>query len=115
MMKDAGTLRHRIRIEQPTEVKDQFGHRTKVWTELVSCWAEVRPAGSNERLVAHQMQSGQTHVVTVRWQPVMDSVSGENRIVFNGRLFNIIGKPRNYTERDTYVIIDTSEGYSDAH
>jgi len=46
---------------------------------------------------------------------VMDSVSGEHRIVFNGRLFNIIGKPRNYTERDTYVIIDTSEGYSDAH
>jgi SPP1 family predicted phage head-tail adaptor len=112
---DAGKLRHRIKIQKPTETKDQFGHRLKTWTDVVECWAEVRPTGSNERLVAFQMQTGQSHVITARWQAVMDSVTGNHRIVFQSRLFNIIGRPRNVTEKDTYIVFDTAEGLADGH
>lgn len=111
---DAGQLRHRLRFQKPTESQDEFGHRETGWTEIFTCWGEVRPVGSNEKLIAFQMQSGQTHVCRIRYQSKVSEVSGECRIVFGNRLFNIIGVPRNVYEKDQYVIIDTSEGNADA-
>jgi SPP1 family predicted phage head-tail adaptor len=115
MKKDAGLLRHRITIQKPTDQLDTFGHRLKNWDDVATVWAEVRPMGSNERLLAFQMQSGQSHVIKTRWMPELKDVSGEYRIVFEGRLFNIIGRPRNVTEKDDYLIFDTREGNADAH
>jgi SPP1 family predicted phage head-tail adaptor len=115
MKNDAGKLRHRITIEKPTDTLDAFGHRLKGWELVATVWAEVRPVGSNERLIAFQMQSGQTHVIKTRWQPNLVDVNGEYRIVFKERLFNIIGRPRNGDEKDNYIIIDTREGNADAH
>lgn len=115
MINDAGKLRHRITIQKPTDAIDTFGHRLKNWIDVATVWAEVRPVGSNERLIAFQMQSGQTHVIKTRWQPDLIDVTGEYRIVFKERLFNIIGRPRNVTEKDEYLIFDTAEGNADAH
>jgi SPP1 family predicted phage head-tail adaptor len=111
----AAKMRHRIRIEKPTDQVDGFGHRLKDWVEVATVSAEVRPVGSNERLIAFQMQSGQTHVITARWSEALAAVSGDCRIMFQDRLFNIIGRPRNVTEKNRFIVFDTREGNADAH
>lgn len=129
---DAGKLRKRITIERPTVEVGAYGHRVDGWEVVANCFAEIRPVGSRERMAASQMQSGQTHVVTVRFQPKLKEASGEWRIVFKShrnieawseyyetgffiRTFNILGLPRNLSERDNYLIFDTLEGGTDGH
>lgn len=109
-----GSLSHRIKIQKPSDEVGEFGHRVIDWADYLECWAEVRPLGSNERLIAFQMQNGQTHVVKARWQEAMSEVTGQYRIVFGDRIFNIVGRPRNVTEKDKFIIFDTHEGTDDA-
>ena len=108
-------LDKRIRIERPSTATADFGHRTSGWELVAEAWAAIRPMGSNERLAAFQMQSGQTHVVTVRYSAALAAVRGECRIVFKDRLFNIVGLPRSISERNRWLVFDCSEGGADGH
>lgn len=85
------------------------------WADIATVFADVRPMGSNERMAAMQMQSGGTHVVTVRYQSELASVTGEDRILFGSRTFNIVGIPRNIDERNRVLAMDVTEGGADGH
>lgn len=113
MPRSSQRLDKRITIQRPTEVRDSFGHRNRTWTDVASVWAAIRPMGSNERLAAAQLQSGQSHVIEMRHQPALDSVDGTCRIVWGCRHFNIIGFPRNINEGGRWIQIDATEGGAD--
>ena len=66
--------------------------------------------GVSERLTALQMQSGQTHVVTTRYSPVLASARGDWRVVFKGRVFQLVGQPRNPNEANFELVFDCTEG-----
>lgn len=110
-----GKLHHKITIEKPSVTVAEFGHRVTDWTCVECLFADVRPMGSSERVSAFKMQSGATHVVTVRYQQSLSVVNGECRIVFGDRIFNIVGKPRNFDERGRWLIMDVTEGGTDGH
>lgn len=114
-MLQAGKFDKRVRFEQPSEAKAAFGHRQPGWTLVKDTWARIRPVGSNERLAAFQMQSGQTHVVETGYHPALAVASGKWRIVFGTRTFNIVGLPRNRDEANELLIFDCSEGGADGH
>lgn len=114
-MLQAGKLNQRITFERPANAAGSFGHSPPVWVAVAQAWAHIRPMGSNERMAAFQMQSGQTHVVTVRYTPALAAARGEWRIVYGTRTFNIVGLPRNIDERNEMLIFDCSEGGADGH
>jgi SPP1 family predicted phage head-tail adaptor len=112
---DPGRFAHRITVQRPGTAVDGFGHRVPGWQTVATVWAAVRPMGSNERVAAAQMQSGQTHVVTTRYSPALAALRGECRLVLGARTFNLVGFPRNVDEADRYLVFDCTEGGADGH
>lgn len=114
-MLQAGKYEHRLRVERPAAAAGSFGHFAPGWDLVAEVWASVRPTGSNERMAAFQMQSGQTHVVATPYHPSLAGVRGDCRIVFGARTFNIVGFPRNPGERNEELVFDCTEGGADGH
>lgn len=109
-MLKAGTLNRLIRFERPSDDVDRYGDPIGDWELVSAVWAAIRPTGSNERMAALQMQSGQTHVVTTRYSRTLAQARGEWRVVFSGRVFQIVGQPRNPDERNELLVFDCTEG-----
>lgn len=108
-------LHHKITFQRASSTVADFGHRVDGWTNIATVFADVRPMGSNERMAAMQMQSGGTHVVTVRYQSDLESLTGKDRVLFGSRTFNIVGLPRNIDERNRVLAMDVTEGGADGH
>ena len=106
----AGDLTKRITFERPAQDTDKYGDPVDGWQLVQKCWAAIRPMGSNERLAALQLQSGQTHVVTTRYSPALAGARGDWRIVYQGRVFQIVGQPRNRDEANIELTFDCTEG-----
>uniref|UniRef100_A0A193SBN8 Phage head-tail adaptor n=1 Tax=biofilter metagenome TaxID=1070537 RepID=A0A193SBN8_9ZZZZ len=65
--------------------------------------------GSTERLAAAQMESGQTHVVTVHFRPALAAAKGSWRILLGERRFGVVGLPRNIDEGNRKLVFDCTE------
>ena len=106
----AGTLTKRITLQKPGNAVDDYGQPVPgSFDDVATVWAAIRPTGSSERLAASQMQSGQTHVVTVRYQSSLAAATGAWRIVYNARHFGIVGLPRNPDEAGRWLVFDCTE------
>lgn len=111
----AGSYDKRVRVERPAAAKGQYGHRAPGWELVAEGWASIRPTGSNERLAAFQMQSGQTHVVSMPYKAALTTVRGDCRIVYGARVFSVVGMPRNPREANEEIVMDCTEGGADGH
>lgn len=106
----AGTLTKRITLQKPGNAVDDYGQPVPgSFDDVATVWAAIRPMGSSERLAASQMQSGQTHVVTVRYQSSLAAATGAWRIVYKARHFGIVGLPRNIQEGGHTLVFDCVE------
>ena len=106
----AGQLTHRVTFQQPTNAVDDYGQPVPGgFADVASVFANVRPMGSSERLAAAQMQSGQTHVVTVRYSPALAVATGAWRIKYGSRLLGIVGLPRDFDEAHRELTFDCTE------
>lgn len=106
----AGQLTHRVTFQQPTNAVDDYGQPVPgSFDDVATVWAAIRPTGSSERVAAAQMESGQTHVITVRWSAPLAAAQGSWRIVFGARAFGIVGLPRCPDERREWLIFDCTE------
>ena len=106
----AGTLTKRITLQKPGNAVDDYGQPVPgSFDDVATVWAAIRPTGSNERVAAAQMESGQTHVITVRWSAPLAAAQGSWRIVFGARTFGIVGLPRNPDEAGRWLVFDCVE------
>jgi len=106
----AGQLTHRVTFQQPTNAVDDYGQPVPGgFADVATVFAAIRPMGSSERLAASQMQSGQTHVITVRHSTALAAAIGSWRIVYGARTFGIVGLPRNPDEAGRWLVFDCVE------
>lgn len=106
----AGKLGRRVTFQQPTNAVDDYGQPVPGgFADVATVFAAIRPMGSNERLAAAQMQSGQTHVVTVRYSAALAAATGAWRIVYGARTFGIVGLPRDIDEGHRWLVFDCVE------
>ena len=106
----AGQLTHRVTFQQPTNAVDDYGQPVPGgFDDVATVWASIRPMGSTERLAASQMQSGQTHVITVRHSTALAAAIGSWRIAYGARKFDVIGLPRNIDEAGRWLVFDCVE------
>jgi len=106
----AGKLGRRVTFQQPTNAVDDYGQPVPgSFDDVATVWAAIRPMGSSERLAASQMQSGQTHVITVRHSTALAAAIGSWRIAYGARKFDVIGLPRNIDEAGRWLVFDCVE------
>lgn len=86
-MINAGKLNRRILIQQPSGVKDDSGHRSDEWADVVSTWASITAPTSKEVYALGAGFTAQvTHKITIRWRP---GIGAGMRIVFRERIFQV--------------------------
>lgn len=111
----AGQLSHRVRIQQPTTLKDPLGAPTQVWVDLATVWADIAPISGREARIADRIAVEVSHQITVRYQPFFADLKAvaQMRVLFKGRVFALHGA-LNEDEANVSVILLASEGVRDA-
>ena len=81
-----GHLRQRISVERPVRTSDGGGGAAESWVLVAEVWAQIRPLSGSERAEADGLAGRVSHEVIMRYR---DDVGPDDRIAFDGRLFDI--------------------------
>ena len=91
----AGRLRDRLVVQNPTTTRSPTGQPVKSWSDGPAVWAEVKGISGNE-----QMSAGvETAEATIRvWMRFRRDVTAASRLKvltgpFKGAVLNVIGMP----------------------
>lgn len=114
----AGRLRHRVTIQDPVEEQDATSGAVEIidWEDtFADVHAEVEALSGREYLAAAQIQSEETHVITLRWRP---GLHAKQRIVWapSGdtiRYFNIVAPIVGGYGMREFIEIRCAEGVND--
>lgn len=82
-------LDRRIRIERNTPVQDEYGQEIENWSELVTLHASWRRASAKETLASAEVSATASDVFEIRWSPAWSSVNPRDRLVYDGRTYDI--------------------------
>ena len=82
----AGTLRHKVAIEQRSVTTDTYGGEVVTWLPFTTAWADIQPLSGREMIAAQAVQSEITSKVIMRYIP---GVLPSMRVVFEGRYYDI--------------------------
>jgi SPP1 family predicted phage head-tail adaptor len=86
----AGQLRHRLRIEEPTEAQDAFGEAIPApWSPVATVWGAVEPRTGREPFVGEgaQFLAEADTLIRIRYRA---GITHKMRVVFGSRVFNIL-------------------------
>lgn len=103
-----GKLRHRVTLQTATTATDSFGEPDISYSNLVTVWADVRPLGGSENVVALHQQGEIDHLVTIRYSSVVAAITGKDRVKFGTRVFDI-KSIRNPDERNIMLELTCKE------
>lgn len=87
----SGALDRKIEIQRATSATDGFGGLQKTWSKLVSAWAAFYPVSDGEKWRAGKVEATETARFTVRYNRVLAGVTGADRLLFDGKTWQIIG------------------------
>jgi len=80
-----------VRIERATATADTFNEPIETWTLLAEVWAERRDLSDGERFSRDGTMAHLTTRFTVQWLPELDNLGARDRIICDGRIFDING------------------------
>lgn len=83
---NAGKLRHRIQLQQPSVTRDAFQGAVDSFTTVAEVSAQVEPLGGQELFNAQAVLAESTHRVTVRYRA---DVAADWRVLYGSRVLNI--------------------------
>ncbi len=81
-----GRLRHRLVLESVERTPDGGGGATKTWIEEATVWADLRPLGGSESVVADHLSGRLSHEIVIRYR---DGVTPAMRFRQDTRIFKI--------------------------
>lgn len=84
---DFGQMTERVRVEQPTEVRNRFGESVQSWATYAERWASIEELSSREFLSQGQQQTEITHRVRMRY---LDGMEPTMRLVWRDRTLEIV-------------------------
>lgn len=82
----AGTLRHRVTLQQAETVRDAYGGTSSQFVDVATVWGSLEAVSGREFFSAQQVQSEVTHKLTLRFCP---DVTADMRVVFGAKVFGI--------------------------
>ena len=104
-----GRLRHLVEIWAYTEVTDGYGEPIKNYTSVGKAFAEIRPLLGRENFNEKMYRTDHTHKILMRYIPL--PLESTMQIRYNGRVFEVIGDPSNYMERDIQLQFNCNETF----
>lgn len=93
-----GELRHYVTFQSKTKVQNDYGEEIDTWKNEFNSRIAIYPISGKEFFAAEKVNSEITHKVNMRYIP-NQSVRPEMRILFNGRIVEIISVI-NFQERN---------------
>lgn len=107
-----GILRHRITIQKYGPVENSIGEKTVGYQDDYSVWAKIEPISGRDRERLGKSETEVSHKVLIRYRT---GITPANRIVYNGRIFDIIVPINNGELNKTLTIFcmerDEENGY----
>ena len=90
-MTGAGDLDRRITIQRTTTTLNDFNEPIETWTNYVTISAKCSDPSSAERYRAQEVGAEIDMRFTIRWSPDVRDVNPRDRVLFDGREYNITG------------------------
>lgn len=107
---NTGSLRHRITIQRFVPEKDELGQESESdgeWVDHKQVWSDIKTMQGREYFAAAAIQAESTTRFIIRYS---DSITSNMRIVYKGRVFEIVQPPINDDELYKTMTIITKEG-----
>lgn len=105
----AGNLRHRVTVQRPADTRGATGEAVQGFADVVTRWADVRPARGVEALAAGiERVARNTYDVRLRYESALSGITAKWRIVTNeGRVLQIVSvPPRAANTRELVLVCD---------
>lgn len=99
-------LNHIITIQRKTIRPDVDGYKAESWEMLTQVYAGVLTQNSREYTTAQKIYAESTCVFVMRYKA---GITAQDRILYNGRVFEILGPPTNINERNVRLHIVAKE------
>jgi SPP1 family predicted phage head-tail adaptor len=104
----AGNLDRRITILRASVTgTDDAGHPVRTWTPLATVWAEKRDVSDGERWRAQEVAAHVTTRFRIRWGL---GVTTQDRVLHDGREYEIVGPPKEIGRREGQEITAAARG-----
>lgn len=111
-MISSSMLRKRVTIQSPSHTKDATGAVVKGWTDLITVWAQVRPAHGQEAWENAARTESNYINITIRHSSEVAGINNSYRVKYGARRFDI-KTVINPMERDRKLTLVCLEGLSD--
>jgi SPP1 family predicted phage head-tail adaptor len=98
-----GDLRHRVTVQRPVETQSDEGETIETWESLGTYWAAIKPLRGREFWQAQQAHNEVSHRVHMRANTL--EIKPNYRLVFRGRVFNVLYVMDVEERRITYQIL----------
>lgn len=86
-MLKAGSLKHRVTIQNPTKTRSASGSASLGWGTVATVWASVRGMSGRDVIMAAQAQALVTHKVMIRYRT---DVNAQTRLLYEGKVFEVV-------------------------
>lgn len=105
---EAGRLRHKVELQQPTTTQDPTtGEMLVTWTKVASVWAAVEPASVSAFVAAAAAQSEVKGQFIIRKR---DNIDATMRFIHRGDAYRILGVLPDKESGNEYMTCPVSEG-----
>jgi len=95
-----GELKRVISIQAKTKTPEDIGSWSETWAEFAKTRAMILTVSASEQVKNQQIENQITHKITIRYQA---GIVPEMRVVYNSRIFEIIGQPINIKEENRWL------------
>jgi len=106
----AGSLCHRVELQNQVSTRDEDGILTTTWQTVDTVWASVEPLSAREFIQSGQGQAAVTARVTIRYRPDVDA---SWRALHRGKVYNIAGVLADRDSGLEYLTLPVSTGVND--
>lgn len=90
----------RIAIQANTPTRNDYGEEIEGWSTIATVWAEKIENRGQERFQSAQFIGKEAVSFRFRWSETVKAVTAKHRVVFDGRIFEIVGGPRELGRRE---------------
>lgn len=84
--KNIGHFRRLAEVQSQASTSDGMGGQTVDWVTDFAMWMKIHPVSGRQKLELEGIKSNISHVIHCRAER---DITNENRIVFDGRIFNV--------------------------
>lgn len=103
----AGSLRHRVTIQENAALKDAAGSQKPYWVDVCTVYAAIKPLSGRE-LIVSQAENSEINVrIVIRYRA---GITASMRIVYQNTIYAIVAPPINTDMRNAELQIMCAAG-----